>query len=94
MQVSANQGIINKLEGMVIQNKTPNLLSLLKSHVGDATPEVPIDSRPPTFIPALSFLIEPSEKKRERGREREREREKVEQGGFRGRGDLDPNQVH
>ena len=88
MQVSANQGIINKLEGMVIQNKTPNLLSLLKSHVGDATPEVPIDSRPPTPIPALSFLIEPSEKKRER------EREKVEQGGFRGRGDLDPNQVH
>ena len=92
MQVSANQGIINKLEGMVIQNKTPNLLSLLKSHVGDATPEVPIDSSPPTFIPALSFLIEPSEKKRER--EREREREKVEQGGFRGRGDLDLNQVH
>ena len=72
MQVSANQGIINKLEGMVIQNKTPNLLSLLKSHVGDATPEVPIDSRPPTPIPALSFLIEPSEKKRERERERER----------------------
>ena len=92
MQVSANQGIINKLEGMVIQNKTPNLLSLLKSHVGDATPEVSIDSRPPTPIPALSFLNEPSEKKRER--EREREREKVEQGGFRGRGDLDPNQVH
>ena len=72
MQVSANQGIINKLEGMVIQNKTPNLLSLLKSHVGDATPEVPIDSRPPTPIPALSFPIEPSEKKRERERERER----------------------
>lgn len=66
VQANANQGIINILEGMVIQNKTPNLLALLESHARDATPKVSIDLRPSTPIPTQSSPIEPSEKKRKK----------------------------
>lgn len=38
MQVSTKQGITDILEGMAIQKKTPNLLALLESHAGSATP--------------------------------------------------------
>ena len=36
---------------MVIEKKLPNLLSLLESHVDDATLEVLVVSRPPTPTP-------------------------------------------
>ena len=39
-QVSTNQEILNVPEGMVIQKRTPNLLTLLESHAGSATPEL------------------------------------------------------
>ena len=35
---------------MVIETKLPDLLSLLESHVGDATPEIAVVLRPPTPI--------------------------------------------
>ncbi|KAK7857998.1 geranylgeranyl transferase type-2 subunit beta 1 [Quercus suber] len=55
---------------MVIQKKTLNLLALLESHAGGATPEVPVDLRPPTPIPARSSPTEPGEKKRKREKSR------------------------
>ena len=36
------------LEAMVLEKRMPDLLSLLESHVGGATPKVPIVPRPPT----------------------------------------------
>ena len=35
---------------MVIEKKLPDLLSLLESHAGDATPEIAVVLRPPTPI--------------------------------------------
>lgn len=49
---------------MVLEKKLPNLLSLLKSHVGDATPEVVVVPRPPTPIPPpFPTQTEPADKK-------------------------------
>ena len=53
---------------MVIQKNTPNLLALLESYARGATPEVPIDLRPPTPIASWASPIELSEKKRKRER--------------------------
>ena len=53
---------------MVIQKNTPNLLALLESHARGATPEVPVDLRPPTPIPSRAFPTELSKKKRKRER--------------------------
>ena len=39
---------------MVIEKRLPDLLSLLESHVGDATPKVPVVPKPPTPAPPLS----------------------------------------
>lgn len=52
--VSTNQGAIEVPKGMVIEKRLPNLLSLLESHAGNATPKVPIVLRPPTPTPPLS----------------------------------------
>ena len=51
---------------MVIQNSTPNLLALLKSHVGEDLPAVLIDPRPPTPLPTRTSPFKPVEKKRKR----------------------------
>ena len=51
---------------MVLQRRTPNLLALLESHVGSATPEVSVDPRPPTPLPSRTSPIELVEKKRKR----------------------------
>ena len=52
--VSTDQGATKVPEGMVIEKRLPNLLSLLESHASDATPEVPVVPRPPTPAPPLS----------------------------------------
>ena len=49
--VSEDQEAIEVPEGMVIEKRLPDLLSLLESQTGTAAPEVPIVPRPPTSIP-------------------------------------------
>ena len=58
---------------MVIQKKTPNLLALLEIHARGATPEVPVDPRPPTPIPAQSSPTKLGEKKRKREKRPDKE---------------------
>ena len=56
--VSTDQGATKVLEGMEIKKRLPNLLSLLESYAGDATPEVPVVPRPPIPTPHLSSYKE------------------------------------
>ena len=56
--VSTDQGATKVLEGMVIEKRLPNFLSLLESYAGDATPEVPVVPRPPIPTPHLSSYKE------------------------------------
>ena len=51
--LSTDQGAIEVPERMVIEKRLPDLLSLLKSHSKDATPEIPMVPRPPTPAPPL-----------------------------------------
>ena len=53
---------------MVIEKKLPDLLSLLESHAGDATPKIAVVMRPPTPIlpPPPPTQTEPVDKKRKR----------------------------
>lgn len=46
--ISTDQGATEVPEGMVIEKRLLDLLSLLESHFGDATPEIPMVPRPPT----------------------------------------------
>ena len=50
--VSEDQEATEVPEAMVIEKKLPDLLSILESHTGDATPEVPVVPRPPTPAPS------------------------------------------
>ena len=52
----------------MIEKKLPDLLSLLESHAGDATPEIAVVPRPPTPIlpPPPPTQTEPVDKKRKR----------------------------
>ena len=49
---------------MVIEQRLPGLLSLLKSHVGTTTSEIPVVPRPPMPIPLPPPQTELAEKKR------------------------------
>ena len=49
---------------MVIEQRLPSLLSLLKSHVGTTTSEIPMVPRPPMPIPPPPPQTELAEKKR------------------------------
>ena len=53
---------------MVIEKKLPDLLSLLESHAGDATPEIAVVLRPltPILPPPPPTQTEPVDKKRKR----------------------------
>lgn len=53
-------------KGMVIEKRLPYLLSLLESHAGIATLEVPIVARPLTPIPLAPIQAKPANKKRKR----------------------------
>ena len=64
--VSSNQGTTELLEGMVIEKKLADLLSLLESHVGDATPKVLVVLRPPIPTPPPPPQNDPTDKKRKR----------------------------
>ena len=52
--VSEDQEDTEVPEGMVIEKKLPDLLSLLESHARTIAPEVPIVPRPLTPIPPAS----------------------------------------
>ena len=55
------------MKAMVIEKKLPDLLSLLESHAGDATPEIAVVLRPPTpILPPPPTQTEPVDKKRKR----------------------------
>lgn len=55
-------------EGMAIKKSLSDLLSLLESHAGDVTPEVPVVPRPPTLAPYPPPQTIPTDKKRKRGK--------------------------
>lgn len=50
----------------MIEKRLPGLLSLLESHAGDATPEVPVVPKPPMPASPPTIQIEPTDKKRKR----------------------------
>lgn len=47
-QVNTSQEATNIPKRMVLEEKTPDLLALLTTHVGGASPTVPMVPRPPT----------------------------------------------
>ena len=51
-------------KGMVIKKRLPDLLCLLESHVGDATPEVLMVPRAPIPTSPLPTQTNPIDKKR------------------------------
>jgi len=61
--ISANKEADQVPEGMVIEKRVPDLLSLLESHTSDATSEIPVVPRPPSPTPPQ---IDPVDKKRKR----------------------------
>lgn len=66
-QASINQEVTNKPEGMVIQNRTPDLLALLESHAGGVAPKVAIDPRSPTPPPSSDFSFWARREEKEKG---------------------------
>lgn len=65
-QISTNQEEANILEGMVLGEKTPDLLALLTAHVGGASLVVPVP-QPPTLALAVVSFGDAANKKRKRG---------------------------
>ena len=61
--VSENQEDIEVLEGMVIEKRLPDLLSLLESHARATIPKVPVIPKPLTPIPLTPAQTEPVDKK-------------------------------
>nr|POF02845.1 hypothetical protein CFP56_10903 [Quercus suber] len=64
--VSEDQEATEVPKAMVIEKKLPDLLSLLESHAGGATPEVLMMPRPPTPVPLPPAQTNPADKKRMR----------------------------
>ena len=62
--VSENQEDIKVLEGMVIEKRLSDLLSLLESHARATVPKVPVIPKPLTPIPVAPAQTEPADKKR------------------------------
>lgn len=62
--ISANQEAIQVPEGMVIEKRVLDLLSLLESHARKATLKISVVLRPPTPAPAPSPQIDPVDNKR------------------------------
>ena len=60
--ISTDQGATEVPEGMVIEKRLPDLLSLLESHFGDATLEIPMVPRPPTPASPPPPQIDPADK--------------------------------
>ena len=66
VSISTDQGATEVPEGMVIEKRLLDLLSLLESHYRDVTPEIPMVPRPPTPAPPLPPQTDPSDKIRKR----------------------------
>ena len=64
--INTDQGAIEVPEGMVIEKRLLDLLSLLESHFGDATPEIPMVLRPPTPAFPPPPQTDPADKIRKR----------------------------
>ena len=62
--ISEDQEAIEIPEAMVIEKKLLELLSLLESHAGDATPEIPVVPRSLTLVPPPPTQTELVDKKR------------------------------
>ena len=54
-QISTNQEAFDIPEGMVLEEKTPDLLALLTAHAGGNAPAVPVVPRPPTLVSPHPF---------------------------------------
>ena len=70
--ISANQEADQVPEGMVIEKREPDLLSLLESHTSDATSEIPVVLRPPSRTPPQTDPVD----------KRKRDKKKLERGVF------------
>ena len=68
--VSEDQEVTKVPKGMVIENKLPDLLSLLESHARTTVPEAPVVPRPPTPIPLAFVQTELVDKKRKMDKRR------------------------
>ena len=66
--VSEEQEHSEALEGMVIERRLPELLSLLESHARTTMPEVPVNPRPLTPTLPAPAQIELADKKRKRNK--------------------------
>nr|POF23598.1 hypothetical protein CFP56_30320 [Quercus suber] len=64
--VSEDQGAIKVLEPIVIEKKLPDLLSLLESHPGGATPEITMVPKLPMPTSPPPVQTEPLDKKQKR----------------------------
>lgn len=71
-QTSSSQEEAHTTEGMGFEEKTPNLMALLKAHVGSASPVVPrmpVAPRPPTPALGRASFNDIAAKKRKRDQE-------------------------
>nr|POF21366.1 hypothetical protein CFP56_43490 [Quercus suber] len=57
---------------MVIEKRVPDLLALLESHAGEATPEVLVVSRPSTLAPPSPSQTDHTDRKRKMERKQEK----------------------
>jgi len=64
--ISTDQGATEVPERMVVEKRLLDLLSLLESHFGDATPEIPMVPRPPTPTSPPLPQTNPADKIRKR----------------------------
>lgn len=92
--VSANHDAIEVPEGTMIEKRVPDLLSLLESYAGDATPEIPLVQRPSTLAPPPQIDLVEEKKGQEnrkwgcrRGKNPRRDPLRVNQ-GFQGHSDT------
>lgn len=71
-QTNSSQEEAHTTEGMGFKEKTPNLIALLKAHVGSASlvvPRIPIAPRPPTPALRRASSNDIVDKKRKRDQE-------------------------
>nr|POF16800.1 hypothetical protein CFP56_66199 [Quercus suber] len=68
--ISENQKATEVPQAMVIENRLPDLLSLLESYVGTTSSEIPVVPKPPMPIPLPLPQIKLAEKKWKRDKKR------------------------
>lgn len=66
-QVSTSQKEANIPEGMVLEEKTLDLLALLTAHAGGASQAIPVVPRPTTSAPTQASSSDTADKKRKKG---------------------------